>query len=338
MGAEILQANPAIIERCNELLNAKIPDVYKSPNVYYLFEKKLDLLDQILVTKTDPSMCSAEGHDTEVEKESSFVVVTRDSERFQCYQEDDQIKVDILTPEGYHLKTELKHRKDGKFVMTYIPHWVGQHSFEIQVNGQPLSCSPCVVQVHGHHRQFAFKFGSKRKRGGAFDGISGVAVNDKTGTIAVAGFLNKRIQFFSSDGKFQREVKLDDRPISVAFTDDGGLLTLVSGRNNKLCLFSEEGQFIENVIDKHLNRPQYLSIASDGRLIVTDWANNEVKLLSPDGNDLLLSFLASNSDEYPDCAVYHKDKFYISYPEAHCIKVFDKTGLYLHDMGCKGSN
>ena len=201
---------------------------------------------------------------------------------------------------------------------------------------QPL-CT-CVVQVHGHQRQFAFKFGSKGKRAGAFDGISGVAVNDKTGTIAVAGFLNKRIQFFSSDGKFQREVKLDDRPISVAFTEDGGLLTLVSGRNNKLCLFSEEGQFIENVIDKHLNRPQYLSIASDGRLIVTDWANNEVKLLSPDGNDLLLSFLASNSDEYPDCAVYHKDKFYISFPEAHCIKVFDKTGLYLHNMGCKGSN
>ena len=40
----------------------------------------------------------------------------------------------------------------------------------------------------------------------------------------------------------------------------------------------------------------------------------------------------------PICAVYHKDKFYISYPEAHCIKVFDKTGLYLHDIGCKGSS
>lgn len=48
-------------------------------------------------------------------------------------------------------------------------------------------------QVHEHRRQFAFKLGSKEKRAGAFDGISGVAVNDKTGTVAVAGCLNKRI-------------------------------------------------------------------------------------------------------------------------------------------------
>ena len=129
MSAEILQANPAIIGRCDDLLRKRKPDIFKSPNLYYLVEKKVDLQDQILVTKTDPSMCSAEGHDSEVEKQSSFVVVTRESEGFHCYQEDDQIKVDILTPEGYHLKTGLKHRKDGKFVMTYIPQCVGQHSF-----------------------------------------------------------------------------------------------------------------------------------------------------------------------------------------------------------------
>ena len=337
MSAEILQANPAIIGRCNDLLSERKPDVYKSPYLNYLVEKKLDLLDQILVTKTDPSMCLAEGHDSEVEKQSTFVVVTRDSEGFQYYQQGDQIKVDILTPEGDYLKTELKDRKDGKFTVTYIPQCVGQHHFEIQVNGQPLTCSPFVVQVLQHQYQFAFKFGSKGNRAGAFDGINGVAVNDNTGIFAVAGSWNKRIQLFSSDGKFQREVKVDGGPMSVAFTDDGGLLTLVSGSNSKLRLFNEEGQFIKHIDDKHLNCPQYLSIASDGRLIVTDRVKNKVKVLSPDGNDLLLSIIASNSDKYPDCAVYHQDKFYVSYPRAHCIKVFDKTGVYLHDIGCKGS-
>ena len=338
MNAEILQANPALIGRCNELLRKRKPSAYKSPNLNYLVEKKLDLQDQILVTKTDPSMCSAEGHDSEVEKQSSFVVVTRDSEGFQCYQQDDQIKVDILTPESDHLKTELKDRKDGQFVVTYIPQCVGQHSVEVQVNGHPLTSRPYVVQVRQPQYRSVFNFGSQGKTAGTFDGISGVAVNDKTGTIAVACYWNKRFQLFSSEGKFRREVKLDGGPICVAFTEDGGLMTLVSGRNSKLRLFSGEGQFIKYINDKHLNVPQHLSIASDGRLIVTDWANNEVQVLSPDGNDLLLSFKASNSDEYPDCAVYHKDKFYVSYPEAHCIKVFDKTGVYLHDIGCEGSN
>ena len=124
----------------------------------------------------------------------------------------------------------------------------------------------------------------------------------------------------------------------MAFTDCNNLLSLVSGNNNKLRLLSEKGQFIKHINDKHLKKPQHLSIASDGRLIITDKASNEVKVLSPDGNDQLVSMTAPNCDKYPECAVYHQDKFYVSYPGDHCIKVFDKTGVYINDIGCKGSS
>ena len=73
-------------------------------------------------------------------------------------------------------------------------------------------------------------------------------------------------------------------------------------------------------------------------MIVTDKANNEINILAADGNDLLLSFVAPNCDKYPKCAVYYLDKFYVSYPWAHCVKILDKTGIYLHDIGCEGSN
>ena len=298
-------------------------------------DKKFDLLDQILVTRTDPSMCLAECHINETGKESKFVVVTRDSEGLQCYQEDDQIKADVLTPEGDRLRTELKDCKDGEYIVRYTPQCVGRHSVEIQGNGELLTGSPaCVVEVR-HQYQCAFKFGTSGKRPGQFRWIAYIAVSKKTGTIAVADYLNKRIQLFSSDGKFQREVRLDDRPISVAFTDCGKLLTLVSRSNEKLDLFSEVGQFIRHINDKHLKEPIRLSLAGDGRLIVTD---REVKVLSPDGNDLLLSFTAPDCAAYPECALYHQSKFYVSYPGAHCVKVFDKTGVYIHDIGCEGSN
>ena len=283
-------------------------------------------------------MSLPEFDDSEIGRESNFVVVTRDSEGLQCYQEDDQIKVDILTPEGDHLETEIKNSKDGKYTVSYTPQFVGQHILDIKVNGQPLTSSPSVVQVHEHQYQFAFKFGSTRERAGEFDWILDIAVSNKTGTIAVADAGNERIQLFSSDGKFQREVRLCNEPKSVAFTDCGDLLTLVSGDNNKLRLFSGEGQFIKHINDKHLNKPQHLSIASDARLIITDAANNEVKVLSPDGNDLLLSFIPLISSEVSDCAVYHQDKFFVSCFAFHCIKVFDKAGVYLHDIGCTGSN
>ena len=338
ISAEIVQTNPAIIGRCDELLNTRKSRVYDSPNLCYFADKKFNLLDQILVTRTDPSMCLTEYHESETGKESKFVVVTRDSEGLQCYQQDDQIKVDILTPEGDHLRTELKDSKDGKYVVIYTPQSIGKYSIEIQVNAQLLTGSPCVVQVREHQYQFVFKFGSRGNREGEFACINNIAVSDKTGTIAVADYWNKRIQLFSSGGKFQKEIRLDGYPLSVAFTGSGNLLTLVSGSNNELCLFSEEGQFIKRINDKHLKKPQQLSNTSDGRLIVTDKANNEIKVLSADGNDLLLSFVAPNCDKYPKCAVYYLDKFYVSYPWAHCVKIFDKTGIYLHDIGCEGSN
>ncbi|XP_068676298.1 E3 ubiquitin-protein ligase TRIM71-like [Montipora foliosa] len=337
---EILQTNHAILGRCNDLLNATKPDLYKSPHMHYLVEEKLDLLDRVVVTKTDPSKCLAEGQvgkEVEERKETYFVIVTKDSEGLQCYQQDDKIKVDILTPEGDQLKTaDIKDTKNGKYTVTYTPQCAGQHRVEIRVNGQPLNGSPWIVQVHQHRYQFSFQLGSKGKKRGEFHDINDVDVSDKTGAIAVADEWG--IHLFSSEGKFRGKIKFYDCPFSVAFTDSGDLLTLVPKSDNKLLLFSEEGQFIKQINDKHIDKPYHLSIAIDGRIIITDSADNTIKVLSPDGNDLLQSFSAPDCDEPPDCAIYHQDKFFVSYYFAACVKVFDKTGVYLHDIGCRGSN
>ncbi|XP_068676277.1 E3 ubiquitin-protein ligase TRIM71-like [Montipora foliosa] len=338
---EILQTNHAILGRCNELLNVRKPDLYMSPHVHYLVEKKLDLMDGVVVTKTDPSKCLAEGQDSkEVKerKETYFVIVTKDSKEFQCYQQDDKIKVNILTPEGDQLKTDIEDTKDGKYTVTYTPQDAGQHRLEILVNGQPLTGSPWIVQVHQHQYQFAFQFGSKGKGQGESDAIYDIDVSDKTGTIAVADTCNKRIQLFSCEGKFRREIRLDGEPSSMAFTDSGDLLTLVPGSDNKLRLFSEKGHFIKHINDKHLDNPGDLSISSDGRIIITDWWENNIKVLSPDENDLLQSFSAPDCDKSPFCAISHQEKFFVSYYYANCVKVFDRTGVYLHDIGYEGSN
>ncbi|XP_074611975.1 tripartite motif-containing protein 2-like [Acropora palmata] len=102
ISAEILQTNHIILQRCDELINARKPDRYKSPYLNYLVKKKFDTFDQLLVTKTDSLMCLAECDDSEIGRESNVVVVTRDSGGLQCYQLDDEIKVDILTAEGDH--------------------------------------------------------------------------------------------------------------------------------------------------------------------------------------------------------------------------------------------
>jgi len=339
ISAEILQTNQAIIGRCEELLHAKKPEIYKPQHVHYMMENKLNISDRIVVSKTDPSMSSAEGQcEKEVKRntETNFNVVTRDSDGLQCYHKDDQIKVDILTPARDQLKTEIEDTKDGTYTVTYTPQCAGPHGLLIQVNGQPLTDSPWVVQVR-HQYQFAFQFGSIGKGQGEFEKPWYIAVSEKTGTIAVADFEKNKIQMFSSSGNFLREIVLNSVHLSLAFTEAGDVLTSTYNADNKLALFTEGGQFIRHINDSHIKNPIHLSVGSEGRIITCEWADNEIKVLSPDGKDLLLSVSAPGCDSRPWCAVYHQDKFFVSYPEAHCVKVFDNAGDYLCDIGSEGS-
>lgn len=83
----------------------------------------------------------------------------------QCYQ---GIKVDIFTPEGDPLKTELKNTKDGKYSVAYTPHCVGQRSLKIQLNGQPLvDGSPCVMEVREHQMNINLRLSLDQEGGDA---------------------------------------------------------------------------------------------------------------------------------------------------------------------------
>ena len=341
VSAEILQTNQIIVGRCEELLNATKPDIYKPPHVNYIVENQLNPgLDRIVVSNTDPLLCLAEVDNQELVREkmvADFIIVTRDSDAKQCYHEDDQVKVNILTPADDQLETEIKDTKDGKYTVTYTPQCVGQHRVEIQVNGQPLTGSPWVVQVIPHQYQFAFQFGSKGKKQGQFDKPLGIAVSDKRTTLAVADLKNKRVQMFSFDGNFLREIALEAETSSVAFTESGDLLSFVARGDNKLPLYTEGGQFIRYISDEHVKIPLYISVGSDGRIIICDSGDKTIKVLSPDGKNLLQSFRAPGCDVMPWCAVYQQDKFFVSSRMAKRVMVFNNAGEYLYDIGSEGT-
>ena len=341
VSAEILQTNQIIVGRCEELLNVTKPDIYKPPHVHYIIENQLNPgFDRIVVSNTDPFLSLAEVDNQELVREktvANFIIVTRDSGGKQCYHEDDQVKVSIITPAHDQLETEIKDTKDGKYTVTYTPQCVGQHRVEIQVNGQPLTGSPWVVQVIPHQYQFAFHFGSKGKEQGQFDQPLGIAVSDKSSTLAVADANNKRVQMFGFDGNFLREIPLEAKTSSVAFTESGDLLSFVDRNDNKLPLYTEGGQFIRCISDEHVKKLWYISGGSDGRIIICDWHDKTIKVLSPDGKNLLQSFSAPGCDAKPWCSVNQQDKFFVSYPQANRVVVFNNAGEYLYDIGSKES-
>ena len=295
-----------------------------------------------MVSNTDPSLSLAEVDNQEFVREktvANFIIITRDSGGKQCYHEDDQVKVNIITPADDQLETEIKDTKDGKYTVTYTPQCVGQHRVEIQVNGQPLTGSPWVVQVIPHQYQFAFQFGSEGKEQGQFKCPWDIAVNDKTRTLAVADFNNERVQMFGFDGNFLREISLEAGTSSVAFTESGDLLSSVDNDDNKitLYLYTEGGQFIRYISDEHVKTPWYISVGSDGRIITCDGDDKTIKVLSPDGKNLLQSFSAPGCDAVPWCAVYQQNKIFVSYLNADRVMVFNNAGEYLYYVGSEGS-
>ena len=340
ISAEILQTNQATIERCEELLKARKPKIYKPAHVHYMVEQTVKILDRIVVSDTDPTLSLAEVaslKDVREKMETNFTIVTRNSDGEQCYHEEDVIKVNILSPAGDQLETEIKDTKDGKYTVTYTPQCVGQHRVEIQVNGQPLTGSPWVVQVISPHQyQFAFQFGSEGKEQGQFDEPWGIAVNDKRRTIAVADSENKRVQMFSFDGNFLKEILLKGKPISLAFTESGDLLVRVI-YDKRIFLFAENGQFIRYIGVEHVKTPHFVSVSSDGRIITSDSNDKTIKVLTADGKKLLQSFKSLDRNETPVCVVYHQAKFFASFNFAGRLVVFNNAGEYLHDIGSKGS-
>ena len=355
IAAEISQAKLAIIGRCKELLNADKVVIQKFPNVGYVTNEenlrnvRCSVLGQVVCSCTDPRRSLAEGnglHAAEVGRETKFTVETKDSEEKLCYGKDDRVAVSIQSPTEGELEKTIEDSKDGKYTVKYRAESVGQLDVVITVNGEPLPCCPLRVQVTPHQYQTVFTFGSEGNRQGQLNWPVGIAVSEKTGNIAVADKNNERIQIFSSEGKFITEFGQQGPGserlgllYSVAFSRSGDVIVCHESafQPGKIAVFAESGQFIKHITNKHLKDPRTLSVGRDGHLIVCDCGDKTIKVLSPDGAELFQSFSAPDGDWSPSLAVCHQEKFFVSGHWDHCVKVFNKEGVFLYNIGSEGS-
>ena len=330
ISAEILQTNQAIIGRCEELLSAKKPDIYKPSHVHYMVEEKVKILDRVVVSDTDPLMTLVEIENQKEKREkmeTNLTIVTRNSDGEPGYHEDDQVKVNISAPAGDQLETEIKDTKDGKYTVRYTPQCVGQHRVEIQVDGQPLTGSPWVVQVIPHQYKFAFQFGSKGEKQGQFNEPIHIIVNDKTERIAVFDKNKDRSQVFDFEGKF-----LNEKPWIAINVCDGEFF-FIDEKEDKTFLVYEDGKHIRSL---NAGDGGCVVFESDGHVIAYfDTDAKTIKVLTPDGKHEVQSLSAPNCDGNQEFVLYDQRKFFV--PEAHRVRVFNSAGVHLFDIGEEGS-
>ena len=349
---EILQVGPAVVCCCKNLFNSPEIKMYNPQQIGYrvnieTMKAVRRLVPGEVVLMTDASQSLAEGKglkEAELGAETNFTVTTRDSEGNQFYNEQDQVTVKISYTSGKDEEKKIEDCKDGNYTVRYKPQSVGLHDITVELNGKPLTGSPWRVQVTGHQYKVLHSFGSRGKRPVEFNVAYSIAVSEKTGNIAVADYDNKRVQLFDSELKYLTTIgdkglgaKRIKNPESVAFTASGDVIIIHGERFGpyEMFLFTEHGQYIKH-IRQHLINPFSVSVRTDGHMIVCDYGDNSVKVLSPDGTELLQSFSAPDCDYFPSFAVCHQDMFFVSYVWAHCVKVFSKEGVFLYDIGSEG--
>ena len=340
INAEILQTKPVIIGRCEDLLNAKKPEIYKPPRVHYAVEQKLDISNRVVVSHTDPSSTLVERWQEKVEEqnETYFTIITRDSEERPCYNEDDYIKCDIRTLTGDSFETadlKIEDKEDSSYNVEYTPPHTGLYEVKVEVNGQPLEGSPWSVQVIPHQYQLKFSFGSNGSGPGQFNGPYDIALDKKTGTVAVSDYGNKRIQLFDITGRYLREIGLRANCSSSDFTKSGHIIAVTPGDVHKISLFSEEGQFVKHIDSEHLKFPFHISTDDYDDITVCDQESNEVIVISSDGTELVTRIAASEHDQSMMYAIYDEETncYFVSDSKTDCVKVFDVEGNFLYEIG-----
>ena len=343
---EILEAQQGVIEKCKGLLNVKKMNIYRPSHVQYKTNEediqtvRSAFLGEVIVSTTDPLQSVAEGKglkQAEAGREASLTIITKNAEGQQCYNEIDQIVVKVCTPSEQDLDTNIADNEDGKYSVTYTPKCDGHHDVIIEVNGQPLTSSPWSVDVKPHQYHAVRSFGSRGKAQGQFHCPLDIAINAESGNIAVADTYNKRVQLFSSDGIYLREYGqkgLDAKKLggvrSVAFKGSGDVT--ICDYDGIFCC-TECGQFIKNISSEHVIKPNFITIACDDRMLVCDLDDKKVKVLSPDGTELMQSLSAPGLNASTWGAFHHQDRFFVSYGSANCVKVFNNEGEFLYDIG-----
>ena len=303
-------------------------------------------------SNTSAHQSRAEGKGTSeafVGLEAGFVLITRNAEGEQCYEERDCVTVEIRNQQGQcsAKKAQVQDNKDGSFQISYFPTETGKCDVSVKVNGQQINGSPFVVTVKPREYRPVLSFGKQGSASGMLSKPWGVAVNERN-EIAVTDKGNNRVQLFNSDGTYLRSFGKKggkngefNFPCGIGFDrNDNDNIIVADCNNNRVQCFSGQGEHLNTFsshgnLDPQLRSPLGLSIDSNGNIMVADRFNKSIKIFDAAGQFLRI-IGEVGSFTFPVHCVQYEKYLIVSDRDEHCVKVFDWNGKFLYKFGKEG--
>ncbi len=176
---------------------------------------------------------------------------------------------------------------------------------------------------------------------GARNGPEGIAI-DGAGTVLVTdGAASKVLEIFPG-GKIVRTlgngaVRFDD--LGHVAIDAAGTIYVSEAGPNRISKFSETGSLLAQWHRPKGNSinawggPETIATQPDGNLVVEDWANRRIEILSPDGATVTIFGKAGSGDgEFLNSAglgVDARGNIYVADAGLHRVQKFDSTGRFI---------
>lgn len=174
-----------------------------------------------------------------------------------------------------------------------------------------------------------------------------VKVNPVNRLVYVTDTFNQRVSVFDEDGNFQFSFGDAggtplERPLYIAFDPDGNVW-ITERRNQKIFVFTPEGEFIKEFVPRNVDRnnwqPNAIYIEKDGTIYVSEIElNHHIQVFNPDGS-LKLDFGESGAPDpvtqgpglfnFPNGIVVDDRFIYITDSTNRRLQIFDKTGEFV---------
>ena len=151
---EILNVEEILDQRFQELSSEFRVDLNQScvkyvPNNGSSMEN--GVLGKLILIEKEPLLTIASGqglHQGTEDEDSSFQIVTRDTQGLITYSESNQVIVDIRSVEtGNRIATDITDSKTGFYKVKYKPNNAGKYQVSITMNGDAIMDSPFLLEV-----------------------------------------------------------------------------------------------------------------------------------------------------------------------------------------------
>ena len=200
------------------------------------------------------------------------------------------------------------------------------------------------VYIFDQQNQLIWKFGSKGNKTGQFDTLYGITFDDDN-NLYIAEYSKDRVQKFDVGGQFLmtfggKGCGNGQLSSPVGITSHRNEIYVAEANNNRVSVFTQDGNFCRHIGSGVLNTPYDLAINVNNQLLVVDYAHNCVYIFTLYG-DSIGKFEAKENGKsqlnHP-CSIATDSSGCVLVVDTgnYRVVIFDADGNVLHSFGSKG--